>query len=155
MSFPPKSLPFHLEDLLPALRDVVAGGEGAQRGLPQRHELRDGLVAGEFLQRRVVGLAQREQLREEHLVLHDLEVDGEEPRLEGGAEGVAIHEPDLRVDRLVAEQVLLGRDHVLQHLLVRLHHGRHAPALDLGEQAQRPHGLLAHVVVGRGHLRTE
>ena len=73
MGFPPNCLPFlHLEDLLPALRDVVAGGEGAQGGLPQRDELGDGLVAGQLLQVGVVGLAERQQLGEKDLVLKNL-----------------------------------------------------------------------------------
>lgn len=49
------------------------------------------------------------------------EVDGEESRGERGAERVAVHESYLGADRLVLEEVLLGRNHVRQNLLVRLH----------------------------------
>ena len=49
-------------------------------------------------------------------MLHDIEVHGEEAGLQGGAEGVALHQADLSVGRLVAEQVLLRGNHVLQHL---------------------------------------
>lgn len=49
-------------------------------------------------------------------MLHDIEVHCEEAGLQGGAEGVALHQADLGVGRLVAEQVFLGGNHVLQHL---------------------------------------
>lgn len=57
----------------------------------------------------------------EHLVLHDVEVHCEEARLQGGAEGVALHQADLGVCRLVAEQVFLGGNHILQHLERKKH----------------------------------
>lgn len=50
------------------------------------------------------------------LVLHDIEVHCEEAGLQGGAEGVALHQADLGIGRLVAEQVFLGGNHILQHL---------------------------------------
>ena len=50
-----------------------------------------------------------------------VEVDGEEPWGERGAERVAVHEGYLGADRLVLEEMLLGRNHVCQNLLVRLH----------------------------------
>ena len=49
------------------------------------------------------------------------EVDGEEPWGERGAERVAVHEGNLGANRLVLEEVLLGRNHVCQNLLVGLH----------------------------------
>jgi len=52
----------------------------------------------------------------EDLVLHDIEVHGEEAGLQGGAEGVALHQADLGVGGLVAEEVFLRRNHVLQNL---------------------------------------
>ena len=60
-------------------------------------------------------------LLEEYLVFWYGEVDGEEPRGERGAERVAVHEGNLGADRLVLEEVLLGRNHVRQNLLVGLH----------------------------------
>ena len=60
-------------------------------------------------------------LLEEYLVLWYGEVDGEEPWGERGAECVAIHEGNLGANRLVLEEVLLGRNHVCQNLLVGLH----------------------------------
>lgn len=52
----------------------------------------------------------------EDLVLPDVEVHGEEAGLQGGAEGVSLHQADLGIGRLVAQEVLLRRHHVLQDL---------------------------------------
>lgn len=52
----------------------------------------------------------------EDFVLHHIKVHSEEARLQGGAEGVSLHQANLSVSRLVAEQMFLGWDHVLQHL---------------------------------------
>ena len=52
----------------------------------------------------------------EHLVLHDIEVHCEEAGLQGGAKRVALHQANLGIGRLVAEQVFLGGNHILQHL---------------------------------------
>lgn len=52
----------------------------------------------------------------EDFVLHDVEVHCEEAGLQGGAESVALHQADLGIGGLVAEQVLLGGNHVLQDL---------------------------------------
>lgn len=49
-------------------------------------------------------------------MLHDIEVHCKETGLQGGAEGVALHQADLGVGRLVAEQMFLGRNHILQYL---------------------------------------
>lgn len=49
----------------------------------------------------------------EDLMLHDVDVHGEEAWLQGGAEDIALHQADLGVGRLVARQVLLKEDHVL------------------------------------------
>lgn len=49
-------------------------------------------------------------------MLHHIKVHSEEARLQGGAEGVSLHQANLSVSRLVAEQVFLGWHHVLQHL---------------------------------------
>ena len=66
----------------------------------------------------------RPYLGVEHLVLHYVEVHGEEPGLQRGAERVPLHQPDLGVGGLVAQQVLLRGDHVLDsltslHILIR------------------------------------
>ncbi len=53
-------------------------------------------------------------LCEVDLVLDGVEVDSEETRLHRRAERVALHESELRVQGLVPQQVLLGRDHVLR-----------------------------------------
>lgn len=58
----------------------------------------------------------------EDLVLHDIEVHCEETRLQGGAEGVALHQANLGVGRLVTEQVFLGGNHILQYLKRRTSH---------------------------------
>ena len=58
----------------------------------------------------------RPYLSVEHLVLHHVEVHGEEPGLQRGAECVPLHQPDLGVGGLVAQQVLLRGDHVLEDL---------------------------------------
>lgn len=52
-------------------------------------------------------------------MLHDVEVHCKEAGLQGGAESVALHQADLGVGRLVAEQVLLGGNHILQDLKKR------------------------------------
>lgn len=49
-------------------------------------------------------------------MLHHIEIHREEPRLQRGAERVALHQADLGVGRLVAQQVLLRGDHVLKDL---------------------------------------
>lgn len=49
-------------------------------------------------------------------MLHHIEIHREEPRLQRGAECVALHQADLGVGRLVAQQVLLRGDHVLKDL---------------------------------------
>lgn len=49
----------------------------------------------------------------EDLVLHDIEVHGEEAWLQSGAEGISLHQADLGVGWLVAQQVFLRGDHVL------------------------------------------
>lgn len=49
-------------------------------------------------------------------MLHDIEVHCKETGLQGGAEGVALHQADLGVGRLVAEQMFLGGNHILQYL---------------------------------------
>lgn len=59
------------------------------------------------------GLEQGIHLCVEDLVLHDVEVHGEEAGLQRGAEGVALHQADLGVGRLVTQEVLLGGHHVL------------------------------------------
>ena len=69
-------------------------------------------------------------------MLGDGEVDGEESRSEGGAEGVAVHEGYLSADGLMLQEVLLRGDHVRQYLLVGLHDGRHSLASDGGQQLQ-------------------
>lgn len=58
----------------------------------------------------------------EELVLRDIEVHCEETRLQGGAEGVALHQANLGVGRLVTEQVFPGRNHVLQNLKRMISH---------------------------------
>lgn len=55
-------------------------------------------------------------LRIKDFVLDDIEVHCKETRLQGGAEGVTLHQANLSISRLVAEQVFLGGDHILQHL---------------------------------------
>ena len=57
------------EDLVPALGHVVAGRNGPQGGLPERHQVRHVLVARQLLQVGVVLLAEGQQLGEEDLVL--------------------------------------------------------------------------------------
>lgn len=52
----------------------------------------------------------------EHLVLHHVEIHCEEPRLQRGTERVALHQTNLRIGRLVTQQVLLWWDHVLKDL---------------------------------------
>lgn len=52
----------------------------------------------------------------EDFVLDDIEVHCKEARLQGGAEGVALHQANLGIGRLVAEQVFLRGNHILQHL---------------------------------------
>lgn len=49
----------------------------------------------------------------EDLVLHDVEVHGKEAWLQGSAEGIALHQADLGIGRLVTQQVFLRGDHVL------------------------------------------
>lgn len=55
-------------------------------------------------------------LRVKNFVLDDIEVHCKEARLQCGAEGVALHQANLGISRLVAEQVFLRGDHILQHL---------------------------------------
>lgn len=55
-------------------------------------------------------------LRVKDFVLYDIEVHCKEARLQGGAEGVTLHQANLGISRLVAEQVFLRGDHILQHL---------------------------------------
>lgn len=52
----------------------------------------------------------------ENLVLHDIKIHCKEAGLQGGAESVPLHQADLGVSRLVAEQMFLWWDHILQHL---------------------------------------
>lgn len=49
-------------------------------------------------------------------MLHDVEVHCKQAGLQGGAEGVALHQANLSIGRLMAEQVFLGGNHILQHL---------------------------------------
>lgn len=49
-------------------------------------------------------------------VLHDIEIHCKKARLQGGAEGVTFHQANLSISRLVAEQVFLRGDHILQDL---------------------------------------
>lgn len=49
-------------------------------------------------------------------VLHDIEIHCKKARLQGGAEGVTLHQANLGISRLVAEQVFLRGDHILQDL---------------------------------------
>ena len=55
-------------------------------------------------------------LREEDLVFQDIEVHAEEARLQSCTESVSLHESNLRIGRLMLEQVFLWRNHVLKHL---------------------------------------
>ena len=80
-------------------------------------------------------------LSEEDLVFVDGEVDGEETRGEGGAEGVAVHEGDLGGHRLVLEEMFLGRDHVCQDLAVGLHDHRDRQLCQLTQSLQTSVGL--------------
>lgn len=50
-------------------------------------------------------------------MLHYIEVHCKETGLQGGAEGVALHQADLGVGRLVSEQVFFRRNHILQNLM--------------------------------------
>lgn len=50
-------------------------------------------------------------------MFHDIEVHCEETGLQGGAEGVALHQANLGIGRLVPKQVFLGRNHILQNLM--------------------------------------
>lgn len=52
----------------------------------------------------------------EHLMLHHVKVHREEPGLQRSAERVPLHQANLRVGRLVSEQMLLGWDHILEDL---------------------------------------
>lgn len=52
----------------------------------------------------------------EDLVLHDIEVHCEKAGLQSGTEGVSLHQTDLSVGRLMTQQVLLRRHHILQNL---------------------------------------
>lgn len=52
----------------------------------------------------------------EDFVLHYIKVHGKEARLQGSAEGVALHQANLSIGRLMAEQMFLGWNHILQHL---------------------------------------
>lgn len=49
-------------------------------------------------------------------MLHYIEVHCKKSGLQGGAEGVALHQADLGVGRLVSEQVFLWGNHILQNL---------------------------------------
>ena len=49
-------------------------------------------------------------------MLCDIEVHCKEARLQGRAEGVALHQANLGIGRLVAEQVFLRGNHILQNL---------------------------------------
>lgn len=51
-----------------------------------------------------------------NFVLHYIEVHCKEARLQGGAEGVTLHQANLGISGLVAEQVFLRGDHILQDL---------------------------------------
>ena len=85
------------------------------------------------MQAGVVRLAESQKFGEEDFVLDDVEVYGKQAGVQCRAKRVAVHQADLGIDRLVAEQVLLGRDHVLEDFLVGNHHLGHRFALDLAQ----------------------
>lgn len=51
-----------------------------------------------------------------NFVLNDIEVHRKKARLQGGAESVTLHQANLGISRLVAKQVFLRGNHILQHL---------------------------------------
>jgi hypothetical protein len=67
--------------------------------------------------------------------------DSEESWLQCGAESVAIHDANLCIGRLVAQEVFFGWYHVLEDLFVWLHHLCHCFVLDACQDLQRMHCL--------------
>lgn len=70
--------------------------------LAERNQIGDRLVARQLEQHSIICIAQRDQVVKEDLVLRQIEVDGEEAGLQGGAKSVALHQANLGVGWLVA-----------------------------------------------------